>query len=127
MKTELNGTSGSRATKLTPPRVRLTPSRFPGRKRGLHAKRAGAIHDLAPPASTADVDAAEPNTAEKRGGDSLQLYLREIGRVKLLTPKEEIALARRIKRGDKQAREQMITANLRLVVKIARDYEGLGM
>jgi hypothetical protein len=54
------------------------------------------------------------------GGDALQLYLREIGQVQLLTPKEEIELARRIKRGDKRAREHMIKANLRLVVKIAR-------
>jgi RNA polymerase primary sigma factor len=57
----------------------------------------------------------------------LRLYLNEIGQVKLLTPPEEIALARRIKRGDKQAREHMIKANLRLVVKIARDYDGLGL
>jgi RNA polymerase primary sigma factor len=56
----------------------------------------------------------------------LQLYLREIGQVKLITPKEEIVLAKRIKKGDRKAREQMITANLRLVVKIARGYEGLG-
>jgi RNA polymerase primary sigma factor len=47
--------------------------------------------------------------------------------VKLLKPEEEIALARKIQRGDKRAREQMITANLRLVVKIAREYEGLGL
>jgi RNA polymerase primary sigma factor len=60
-------------------------------------------------------------------GDTLQLYLREIAQVKLLTPKEEIALARRIRRGDRKAREQMITANLRLVVKIARDYESFGL
>jgi len=60
-------------------------------------------------------------------GDSLQLYLREIGQVKLLTPAEEIVLAKRIKRGDKSAREHMIKANLRLVVKIARDYENLGL
>jgi len=65
--------------------------------------------------------------SESLSGDTLQLYLREIGQVKLLTPKEEIALAKRIRRGDKRAREQMITANLRLVVKIARDYEGLGL
>src|SRR5207248_866532 len=58
---------------------------------------------------------------------ALQLYLREIGQVKLLTPKEEIELAKRIKKGDEQAREHMIKANLRLVVKIARDYEGLGL
>jgi RNA polymerase primary sigma factor len=60
-------------------------------------------------------------------GDTFQLYLREIGQVKLLTPEEEIALAERVQAGDKDAREQMIKANLRLVVKIARDYEGLGL
>ncbi len=55
------------------------------------------------------------------------LYLREIGQVKLLTREEEVALARRIQQGDDAAREQMIKANLRLVVKIARDYEGQGL
>jgi len=57
----------------------------------------------------------------------LHLYLREIGQVKLLTPQEEIQLAKRIKKGDEAARELMIKANLRLVVKIARDYENLGL
>src|ERR1022692_907282 len=61
------------------------------------------------------------------GDTAIKLYLREIGQVKLLTPDEEITLAARIKRGDKKAREQMIKANLRLVVKIARDYEGIGL
>lgn len=58
---------------------------------------------------------------------AIKLYLREIGQVKLLTPEEEIQLAARIKKGDKKAREQMIKANLRLVVKIARDYDGIGL
>jgi RNA polymerase primary sigma factor len=58
---------------------------------------------------------------------AIKLYLREIGQVRLLTPQEEVELAARIKRGDRKAREQMIKANLRLVVKIARDYEGLGL
>ncbi|MGD0349155.1 MAG: RNA polymerase sigma factor RpoD/SigA [Verrucomicrobiota bacterium] len=70
---------------------------------------------------------AEPVPSESLRGDTLQLYLREIGQVKLITPKEEIILAKRIKKGNRKAREQMITANLRLVVKIARDYEGLGL
>ena len=61
------------------------------------------------------------------GDTAIKLYLREIGQVKLLTPEEEIELAARIKKGDKKAREQMIKANLRLVVKIARDYEGIGL
>jgi RNA polymerase primary sigma factor len=61
------------------------------------------------------------------GDSAIKLYLREIGQVKLLTPKEEIELAAKIKRGDKKAREQMIKANLRLVVKIAHDYENFGL
>ena len=66
--------------------------------------------------------------AERYDGDTaIKLYLREIGQVKLLTPQEEIELAAKIKKGDKKAREQMIKANLRLVVKIARDYEGIGL
>jgi RNA polymerase primary sigma factor len=61
------------------------------------------------------------------GDTAIKLYLREIGQVQLLTPQQEIELAARIKKGDKKAREQMIKANLRLVVKIARDYEGIGL
>jgi len=82
----------------------------------------------APADVAADKTAApDPAPAESPRGDTLQLYLNEIGQVKLLKPEEEIQLAKRIKKGDKRAREQMITANLRLVVKIARDYEGLGL
>jgi RNA polymerase primary sigma factor len=66
-------------------------------------------------------------TERYNGDTAIKLYLREIGQVKLLTPQEEIELAARIKKGDKKAREQMIKANLRLVVKIARDYEGIGL
>ena len=54
-------------------------------------------------------------------------YLQEIGRYPLLTTEEEIALARKIKRGDAAARERMIKANLRLVVTIAADYIDLGL
>jgi len=61
------------------------------------------------------------------GNTAFNLYLREVGQTKLLTPQEEVELARRIKKGDKKAREQMIKANLRLVVKIAREYEDYGM
>jgi RNA polymerase primary sigma factor len=57
----------------------------------------------------------------------LNKYLREIGRIPLLTPEEEIALAPKINRGDAKARERMINANLRLVVTIARDYANLGV
>jgi RNA polymerase primary sigma factor len=56
--------------------------------------------------------------------DALQLFLNEAGRHRLLTPDEEIELAKRIERGDLEAKERMITANLRLVVSIARKYQG---
>src|SRR5262249_42604361 len=69
----------------------------------------------------------EITPADSPRGDTFQLYLHEIGQVKLLTPEEEITLDERIKRGDEEAREHMIKANLRLVVKIAREYEGLGL
>lgn len=56
-----------------------------------------------------------------------QLYLRQIAQYPLITPAQEIKLAARIKRGDKKATAEMIRANLRLVVKIARDYANLGL
>jgi len=72
--------------------------------------------------------AAPPVERQAYTGDSaFHLYVREIGQTKLLTPKEEIQLARRIHKGDAKAREHMIKANLRLVVKIARDYENYGL
>ncbi len=59
--------------------------------------------------------------------DSLRLYLRSIGRVHLLTAEQEVQLARRIERGDMIAKQQMIEANLRLVVSIAKSYLGRGL
>ena len=64
---------------------------------------------------------------DERDDQGMRIYLREIGQVELLTPEEEIKLAKRIKRGDEAARHQMIRANLRLVVKIAGDYARLGL
>ena len=59
--------------------------------------------------------------------DSLRLYLREIGKVPLLTADQEVYLAKRIERGDMCAKTQMIEANLRLVVSIAKGYLGRGL
>jgi RNA polymerase primary sigma factor len=59
--------------------------------------------------------------------DSLRLYLRSIGRVNLLTAEQEVVLAQRIERGDMLAKQQMIEANLRLVVSIAKSYLGRGL
>ena len=60
-------------------------------------------------------------------GDSLQLFLADVGRHKLLTAAQEVALAKRIERGDPVAKRTMIESNLRLVVSIAKGYRGLGV
>jgi RNA polymerase primary sigma factor len=65
--------------------------------------------------------------ASSEADPAIKLYLREIGQIKLLTPQEEIDLAARIKKGDREARTLMINANLRLVIKIAHDYANLGL
>jgi RNA polymerase primary sigma factor len=78
---------------------------------------AGATDEVRPKASKEVIEVS----------NAYSLYLREIGQTKLLTPQEEIKLAARIKRGDERAREEMIKANLRLVVKIAREYEDYGV
>ena len=62
---------------------------------------------------------------ESEGG--IKIYLREIGQIPLLTREDEVVLSKLIKKGDKKAREKMIRSNLRLVVKIAHDYSGLGL
>ena len=59
--------------------------------------------------------------------DSLQLFLNEAGRYSLLTAAEEVELAKRIERGEQQAKDRMINSNLRLVVSIAKKYQGHGL
>src|SRR5690348_3469820 len=59
--------------------------------------------------------------------DALQLFLNEAGRWPLLTAQEEVELAKRIERGDAEAKERMINSNLRLVVSIAKKYQGHGL
>ncbi len=82
----------------------------------------------AEPLRAAQAARAEPGEIDHRDERSmLQLYLNQIRQTPLLTLQEETRLAGRIKRGDPAAREQMIKANLRLVVKIAYDYNKLGL
>jgi RNA polymerase primary sigma factor len=66
--------------------------------------------------------ALEPSTQPVR--DPLQLFLNEVGKHRLLTAAEEVELAKRIERGDQAAKERMINANLRLVVSVAKKYQG---
>ncbi len=92
--------------------------------------------------ASASADGAQPQVADGRPTgpkkpeidltvepslDSLRLYLRSIGRVDLLTANEEVCLAKRIERGDMAAKTQMVEANLRLVVSIAKGYLGRGL
>ena len=94
-----------------------------GGGRGARAPRAGhGRADATAGAAPADVDLTiEPSL------DSLRLYLRAIGRVPLLSAEEEVALAKRIERGDMAAKQHMVEANLRLVVSIAKGYVGRGL
>jgi RNA polymerase primary sigma factor len=78
-----------------------------------------------------DQDEAQAEPAEKlravAGEDPVQLYLRSIGRIKLLTATEEIELARRIAKGDMLAKKRLVQSNLRLVVSVAKKYQGRGL
>ena len=85
---------------------------------GRTPKRLGATSPAARPAGL-----HEPGPA----AGTLALYLHEIGRYRLLTRAEEVQLAKRIERGDKQAKERLINANLRLVVSVAKHYQRHGI
>ena len=76
-----------------------------------------------------DAPAAAPAAASATASfttDSLQLFLNDAGRYPLLTAAEEVELAKRIERGDLEAKNRMINSNLRLVVSIAKRYQGTG-
>ena len=69
----------------------------------------------------------EAAPTEEELDDPVRMYLKEIGKIKLLTPEEELALAKRMAEGDEEAHKRMSEANLRLVVSIAKRYVGRGM
>jgi RNA polymerase primary sigma factor len=89
--------------------------------------------EIAPAAKADEDDTREPDAdiapdaAEIATTDSLSLFMHEIGRHKLLTAAEEVELAKRVERGDREAKERMINSNLRLVVSIAKRYQGHGL
>jgi RNA polymerase primary sigma factor len=106
-----------------------------------HLERQGIelVEDVDPAQRNAD---AEPSDTGKRGRrrqkqaldlkpdmttDSLQLFLKDIGKVRLLTAQEEVDLAKRIERGDLDAKQKMVESNLRLVVSIAKNYRNQGL
>ena len=116
-----------------PPRLKKASARNAFSKPAGRSRKSEPVDGFPSPTRPPHRDAeVEGRVLERKrppydGDTAIKLYLREIGQVKLLTPQEEIDLAAKIKKGDKKAREQMIKANLRLVVKIAHDYEGFGL
>jgi RNA polymerase primary sigma factor len=81
-------------------------------------------------ADTDESDAAEPaayHVEPTRATDSVALFMNEAGRHRLLTPAEEVELAKRVEQGDRVAKERMIASNLRLVISIAKRYQGRGV
>jgi RNA polymerase primary sigma factor len=84
--------------------------------------------EIVPQAGTDDEEAPTVRTrALEASTDSLQLFLKDIGKVELLTAAQEVELAKRIERGDHSAKQEMIEANLRLVVSIAKRYRNQGL
>ncbi len=86
--------------------------------------------DIEPPAEELEEEeekAIEPAYFDDVSDDSVRLYLREIGKIPLLKPDEELALAQRVVAGDKKAKDEMAEANMRLVVSIAKRYSGRGL
>jgi RNA polymerase primary sigma factor len=79
------------------------------------------------PAKPVGPTAEQRRIAYEGTTDSLQLFLHEVGRYPLLTKSDEIRLAKRVERGDMQAKRQMVESNLRLVVSIAKNYRGQGL
>jgi RNA polymerase primary sigma factor len=74
-----------------------------------------------------DAEAEEVAPAREVSTDALQLFLKDIGKVDLLTAAQEVELAKRIERGDHRAKQEMVEANLRLVVSIAKRYRNQGL
>ncbi|MBY0449363.1 MAG: sigma-70 family RNA polymerase sigma factor [Cyanobacteria bacterium] len=106
------------------------PSQDLGQELGLEEEYP-VVHDATERVEFAEEeeDSQELDVSFERGSsdDSVKLYLQQIGRVRLLTTQEEIDLARRIAEGDEKAKQQLVQANLRLVVSIAKKYIGRGL
>jgi RNA polymerase primary sigma factor len=92
---------------------------------GMEIREQPAAEDVIDAAEAAALAAMDASASG--AGDSLQLFLADVGRHKLLTAHEEVTLAKAIERGDGLAKRRMIESNLRLVVSIAKGYRGLGV
>jgi RNA polymerase primary sigma factor len=86
----------------------------------------GAVIDCSEGRQTSEPVRVSINELAHQTTDALQLFMNEVARHQLLTPAEEIELSKAIERGDLAAKDRMVNANLRLVVSIARKYQGIG-
>lgn len=94
---------------------------------GYDVAEAVTVEDVEAFTEADESDAEAERASKSLGEDSVQLYLRAIGRIKLLSATEEIELARRIQIGDELAKKRLVQANLRLVVSIAKKYQNRGL
>jgi len=101
------------------PRTQTAPSRSRNRARGEHSP--SPVGAIPPPRRRS------PHSPDVETTDSFRIFLNQIGQFPLLTAAEEIELAKRIERGDLDAKERLINSNLRLVVSIARKHQGFGL
>lgn len=99
----------------------------PGGRTGVTSRKERQTGSEVTPVTPAISARVEALPKPREMSDALATYMRAVGEVPLVTQKEEAKLAARIRRGDEQAREHLIRANLRFVIKIARDYEHLGL
>ena len=102
----------------------LEPTALDSFYEALEALEISVVTEKAPPPEEEEV--VVPAVREI-STDSLQLFLKDIGKVDLLTAAQEVELAKRIERGDHRAKQEMVEANLRLVVSIAKRYRNQGL
>lgn len=101
---------------------------FPGAFPGSDADNCSRFDEGSDESEDSSDELASVRTRKARTGeDPVQFYLRSIGRVKLLSASEEIELARLVTRGDRTAKQQLVQANLRLVVSVAKKYQNRGL
>ena len=99
-----------------------------GVRRDRYLEESVTTHGLRCDRGGAGLDEEEPIALHfEITTDSLQLFLKDVGKVELLTAAQEVELAKRIERGDHRAKQEMVEANLRLVVSIAKRYRNQGL
>ena len=121
--------TAKKALKKTAKKKAVAKKRAPAKKKAAKKKTAKnkAVSDSKPISVISHNKQPEHARGSYGENSAINIYLKEIGRTPLLKPAEEVVLAARIKKGDEEAEQHLIKANLRLVVKIARDYDGLGL